>query len=73
MAVVHCSFTPQRCLQRSMVPVLHWTESLGKGKSGNIMQHNLEINTTFEQRFSVSSRWEDVQFIQPLTAMQSPR
>ncbi len=50
LEVAHYFFAVQRRLQRKVVSDLHWTGFLGKGESGNIMQNNPDIPTTFEKR-----------------------
>ncbi len=52
LVVAHYFFALQRRLQRKVVSDLHWTEFLHKGESGNILQNNPQIPTTFEERLS---------------------
>ena len=52
LTVAHFFFAVQRRLQRKVVSDLNWTGFLGKGESGNILQNNPDIPTTFEQRLA---------------------
>lgn len=55
LVVAHYFFALQRRLQRKVVSDLQWTSFLQKGESGNIVQNNPEIPTTFEERLSTLS------------------
>ena len=52
LIVAHYFFALQRRLQRKVVSDVRWTRFLEKGESGNILQNNPEIPTTFEQCLS---------------------
>ena len=52
LTVAHFFFAVQRRLQRKVVSDLNWTAFLEKGESGNILQNNPDIPTTFEQRLA---------------------
>lgn len=55
LVVAHYFFALQRRLQRKVVSDLNWTGFLQKGESGNILQNNPEIPTTFEERLGAFS------------------
>ncbi|KAF6232606.1 hypothetical protein HO173_009274 [Letharia columbiana] len=55
LVVAHYFFALQRRMQRKVVSDLQWTSFLQKGESGNIVQNNPEIPTTFEERLSTLS------------------
>ena len=52
LLVAHYFFALQRRLQRKVVSDLNWTGFLGKGESGNVLQNNPDIPTTFEKKLS---------------------
>ena len=55
LVVAQYFFALQRRLQRKVVSDLHWTSFLQKGESGNIVQNNPGIPTTFEERLATFS------------------
>lgn len=52
LIVAHYFFALQRRLQRKVVSDLNWTGFLAKGESGNVLQNNPDIPTSFEQRLN---------------------
>ena len=66
LVVAHYFFALQRRLQRKVVSDLNWTGFLQKGESGNIVQNNPEIPTTFEERLGSFSGQSGVPLSGPL-------
>ena len=66
LVLAHYFFALQRRLQRKVVSDVGWSRFLEKGESGDILQNNPEIPTTFEQRLSEFSGQTGVTISGPL-------
>ena len=65
-AVAHYCIALQRRLQRKVVSDLHYSTFLEQGKSGNILQNNTKVPTTFEERLAGLGGQGDIPVNAPL-------